>query len=99
MISGCWLFDIGTPPRAPSAARLRVSPSVASVSASVAGCVSRWLRQSLRAPRMLAPAQADALANRDRAIARIHLKFANNGTSFLHCRNQCYYEFIRVFQK
>jgi hypothetical protein len=35
--------------------------------------------------RALAPAEVDALlTNRDRAIARIRLKFADNGTSFLH---------------
>jgi hypothetical protein len=39
----------------------------------------------LRAPRTLAPAEADALpTNRDRAIARIGLKFADNCTPFLH---------------
>jgi hypothetical protein len=54
----------------------------------------------LRAPRMLAPAEVDAvLTNRDRAIARIRLKFADNCTSFFIGINQCYYSFIRVFQK
>jgi hypothetical protein len=43
----------------------------------------------LRAPRTLAPAEVDALlgallTNRDRAIARIRLKFADNCTSVLH---------------